>query len=202
MNRGTKTGFALLALVLVAAVLLTIWQVARTQAVTLQLVNQSAPMVESSLRVINGMSTAAAQARGWMLLEDEKFKTGWAAAYSDWIDPSVTNLKSLSEKSGSTSLQEQVRLVEAKLPSLQLEQSLGALFDRLEVEDPGAGQVAPGAVHLVVGEVADVHRAFGRDVHLRQRVVASFQFAQVRGGPAPVADAAHVVPHTGSALSR
>ncbi len=120
-------GFALLTLVLAAAVSLTLWQVARTQAVTLQLVNQSSPMVESSLRVINGVNTAVAQARGWVLLEDEKFKTGWAAAYSEGIDPSLTKLKKLAEESGNTSLQEQVRLVEGKLKELKAgqEQQMG-----------------------------------------------------------------------------
>ncbi len=112
-------GFALLTLVLVVAVSLTIWQVARTQAVTLQLVNQSTPMVESSLRVINGVNTSIVHARGWMLLDDEKFKAGWAAAYSNWIDPGVTNLKRLAEQSGNASQQEQVRFVEAKLKELK-----------------------------------------------------------------------------------
>ena len=49
------------------------------------------------------------------------------------------------------------RLVEAQAQALQLEQPLGALLDGLEVEDVGAGQVAPGAVDLVVAEGPVVH---------------------------------------------
>ena len=46
------------------------------------------------------------------------------------------------------------RLVEAQAPALQLQEPLGPLLDGLVVEDPRAGQVAAGAVDLVVGEVA------------------------------------------------
>ena len=42
-------------------------------------------------------------------------------------------------------------------PALQLQQALGPLLDGLEVEDPGAGEIAAGAVDLVVGEGAGVH---------------------------------------------
>ena len=129
-------GFALLTLVLVAAVFLTICQVARIQVVTLQLVNQSAPMVEASLRVINGVSSAAAQARGWMLLEDERFKSGWAAAFSEWIEPGVASLKSLSEKSGNTSLLEQFRLIETKVKELKVYQEQQIAITRTDKQFP------------------------------------------------------------------
>ena len=51
-----------------------------------------------------------------------------------------------------------LRLVEAQAQALQLEQPFGALLDGLEVEDLSAGQVAAGAVHLIVAEGAVVHR--------------------------------------------
>src|SRR5208337_1475111 len=50
-----------------------------------------------------------------------------------------------------------LRLVEAQAKALQLQQPFGALIDGLELEDVGAGQVAAGAVHLVVAECPVVH---------------------------------------------
>ena len=177
-------GFALLTLVLVAAVGLTIWQVARTQAVTHQLVNQSSPMVESSLRVINGMSTAAAQARGWMLLPDEKFKTGWAAAYSDWIDPSIANLKKLVEQSGSATQQEQVKLVEAKLKELRTFQEQQIAITRTDKQLPAhelmQSQAAPKADEIVAGITAMIDDESKLDAS-EERKQLLYQFANFRG---------------------
>ena len=50
-----------------------------------------------------------------------------------------------------------LRLVEAQAKALQLQQPFGALIDGLEIEDVSAGQVAAGAVHLVVAECPVVH---------------------------------------------
>lgn len=176
-------GFALLTLVLVAAVSLTIWQVARTQAVTLQLVNQSSPMVESSLRVINGMNTAAAQARGWMLLEDEKFKTGWAAAYSDWIDPGVTNLQRLAEQSGNTSLLEQVRIVEGRVKELKTYQDQQMAITRTDKQQPAhelmqtqAGPKADEITTAITALIDEESKLEGTD----ERKLLLYQFASFR----------------------
>ncbi len=112
-------GFALLTLVLVTAVALTIWQVARTQVVTQQLVNQSGPMSEASLRVVNGVNYALSQVRAWVLVEDEKFKTGNAAAWSNWIDPGMTDLKRLVDLYGDDKQREQIKIVEDNLKEIK-----------------------------------------------------------------------------------
>ena len=112
-------GFALLTLVLVAAVGLTIWQVAQTQAVTQKLVNQSGPMSEASLRVVNGVNYALSQVRGWALVEDEKFKAGNTAAWANWIDPGLADLKRLVEQSGNETQREQIKLVEDNLKEIK-----------------------------------------------------------------------------------
>lgn len=112
-------GFALLTLVLVAAVALTIWQVARTQATTHQLVNQSAPMADAALRLINGLNNSIAQLRGWIMLGDEVSKSERAEAWSDWIEPSQANLKKLIEQSGNESQRAQIKLVEQKLAEVK-----------------------------------------------------------------------------------
>ena len=112
-------GFALLTLVLVAAVGLTIWQVARTQAVTHQLVNQSGPMSEASLRVVNGLNFALSQVRGWVLIEDERFKTGNTAAWANWIDPGMADLKRLVDQYGNETQKQQVKVIEDTLKEIK-----------------------------------------------------------------------------------
>lgn len=145
-------GFALLTCLLVVAVGLTISQVARTQEVTDQLVNQSGPMIESSLRVINGVSDATGKSRGWMLYEDEVLKVGWVAAYSDWVDPGVANLKRLVEQSGSATQRAQVKLVEEKARDLKRYQEQQMAIVRTDKHLPAhelmQSQAAPKAVAI------------------------------------------------------
>ena len=112
-------GFALLTLVLVTAVALTIWHVAQTQAVTEKLINQSGPMFEASMRVVNGLNYALSQVRGWILVEDERFRTGNEAAWANWIDPGMSELKRLVPQYGSETQREQVKLIEDNLKEVK-----------------------------------------------------------------------------------
>lgn len=129
-------GFGLLTLILVVAVGLTIWQVARTQEITHQLVNQSAPMSEASLRVINGVNYAVSQLRGWILLEDDSFKTNRALAWSEFIDPSFAELKRLVEQSGNQTQKEQIKLIDEKLTEMRAYQVQVELIARTDKNLP------------------------------------------------------------------
>jgi len=112
-------GFALLTLVLMVAVALTLWQVARTQRVTQELVGKSGPMTEASLRLISGVNNSISQLRSWMILKDERYKRERLEAWSEWIEPSLANLKRLIDESGDTTQQEQLDTVEQQLQQLK-----------------------------------------------------------------------------------
>ena len=115
-------GFALLTLVLVAAVSLTLWQVARTQAITEELVVQSAPMTEASLRIINGLNNSALQLRGWIASGELIFKAERAEAWSVWIEPAKDNLKKLTDQAGNEDQRKQMKQVESNLAILKKSQ--------------------------------------------------------------------------------
>ncbi|MEJ7593928.1 MAG: methyl-accepting chemotaxis protein [Planctomycetaceae bacterium] len=108
-------GFGLVTLILVAAVSLTLWQVAKMQIITHQLINQSAPMSDASLRVINGINYGVSQLRDWVLVANQDSKANRALAWSEWIEPSVTELNRLVEQSGSQTQKDQIQLVNEKL---------------------------------------------------------------------------------------
>ena len=112
-------GFAMLTLVLIATVGVTLWQMARTQAITDKLINQSVPISDHSLRVINGVNYSVSQLRGWMLLPEERFKSGRLAAYSEWTDPSLKELKRLIEEVGNTAQGDQLRIVDVQMTELK-----------------------------------------------------------------------------------
>ena len=110
--RKVGIGFALMTLVLLSAVAATLWQTARTRTVTHELINRSGPMSDASLRIINGVNYAVSQLRGWILMGDERFKTGRTTAWNDWIDPSVADLKRLVDEGGSQVQRDQFKVVD------------------------------------------------------------------------------------------
>lgn len=140
-------GFSLLTLVLIAAIALTLWQVARTQAVTQQLINQSGPMSDASLRVVNGVNYALSQVRGWILIEDEKFRIGNDAAWANWIDPGLSDLKRLVALYGNETQRDQVKVIEDNLKEIkEIHQQLLAIVrsdKSLPAHDLMREQVAP-----------------------------------------------------------
>ena len=151
-------GFASLTLILVAAVGLTIWQVGRTQVVTQQLVNQSVPMSDAGLRVCNGLNYALSQVRGWILIEDDRFKIGNETAWANWIDPSMVELKRLIEQFGSPTQNQQFKLLEDNLKEIkEYHRQIMALVrsdKRFPAMDLMRGQATPIAQDVLI--VVDV----------------------------------------------
>ena len=177
-------GFALLTLVLVTAVGLTIWQVARIQLVTHKLVNQSTPFTESSLRIINGVSYSTSQLRGYMLMGDEQSKAETAKAWSDWIDPSLIKLKSLAEQSGSRQQLEQLKVVEEGLTELQdYQRQIGVIANtdqNLPAHELMKSEATPNAEKILnaVTAMIDEEHKLEPDPERRQLL---YHFANFRG---------------------
>ncbi len=86
-------GYALVGLVLVAAVATTIWQVRRTTTVTNRVMDLRAPTAQASLGMMNGMNHSLAALRGWIILGKDKFKKERAKAWSDEIELSLAKMK-------------------------------------------------------------------------------------------------------------
>lgn len=182
--KKVAVGFALLTLVLVAAVSLTLWQVAQTQVVTHQLVNQSGPMSESSLRVINGVNYAVSQLRGWILLGDERFKTGRVSAWSEWIDASITNLKSLTEQVGNTTQKEQLKTVIDSLKELkdiqQQIEDIARTEKNLPAHDMMQTQATPKTEEILTAVTAIIDEESKLEAD-KDRKQLLFQLANFRG---------------------
>ena len=98
MGLGPKIGFgyAAVALILLGAVGMTLWQVNRTAAVTTRVVDLRVPTAQSSLMMLNGMNHSLAALRGWMLLGTDKFTDGRAQAWEKEIDPSLVKMKAFA----------------------------------------------------------------------------------------------------------
>ena len=108
-------GFALVTLILVIAVLTSIWQVSKTSAVTGRVMELRAPTAQSSLMMLNGINHSLAALRGWIILGKDKFKKERAAAWSQEIEPSLGKMKEFSLNWTNPKNIERLGIIERKL---------------------------------------------------------------------------------------
>lgn len=98
LKLGTKIGlgFALVGLVLAAAVGITIYQVKKTDTIVHRLTELRTPTAQASLGMLNGLNHSLAALRGWMILGKDKFKEERGKAWSEEITDSYDQLKAFS----------------------------------------------------------------------------------------------------------
>ena len=134
MKMGTKIGlgFLLVTIALVIVGATTLVQVARTDRLTTELIERDQPMASESVRVLNGLNESLAALRGWILINNPRFKTERASAWTQAINPSIVKLKQHFTSSDAAddvgsgfrsdaalSSQDKVLLVEKKLEELE-----------------------------------------------------------------------------------
>ena len=117
MSLGKKigAGFTIIALILVVAVLATIFQVQRTSTVTHRVIDLRAPTTQSSLRMLNGINHSLAALRGWIILGKDTFKEERVRAWSEEIEPSLKAMKQFSINWTNSQNMDHLKIVETKL---------------------------------------------------------------------------------------
>jgi len=90
-------GFGVMALLLVIAISITIYQVNQAKQLTDRMVDLRVPTAQASLGMLNGMQESLAGLRGWMLLGNPVFKDARQNAWNKWIDPSLVTLNEMSK---------------------------------------------------------------------------------------------------------
>ncbi|MBE9564094.1 MAG: methyl-accepting chemotaxis protein, partial [Proteobacteria bacterium] len=90
-------GFGVMALLLVIAISITIYQVNQAKVLTDRMVQLRVPTAQASLGMLSGMQESLAGLRGWMLLGNPSFKDARQDAWNKWIDPSLDTLDEMSK---------------------------------------------------------------------------------------------------------
>ncbi|MCG8552540.1 MAG: hypothetical protein MI799_19215, partial [Desulfobacterales bacterium] len=108
-------GYTLISVILVFAVLTTIYQVEKTTQVTDRLMTLRVPTSQSSLTMLNGINHSLAALRGWIILGMNKFKAERAKAWSDQIESSLKNMKKFSHNWTNRENIMRLRTLETKL---------------------------------------------------------------------------------------
>lgn len=108
-------GFGIITLMLIGAVLTSIWQTGRATNITNRLIELRTPTAQSSLQMLNGMNHSLAALRGWMLLGKDKFKEERKIAWENELEPSFKNLKNFSANWTNAKNIERLNIIENKL---------------------------------------------------------------------------------------
>ena len=89
-------GYAIVAVILFIAVIITIVQVNKMTAVVDRLVDQRVPASQSVLVLLNGMNRSLASLRGWIILGEDSFRQDRKKVWDEEINPSLDRLKQFS----------------------------------------------------------------------------------------------------------
>jgi len=116
MGLGKKlgAGFATIALVLAAAILVTIVQVRKMNAVTNRVIDLRTPTAQASLSMLNGINHSLAALRGWIILGKDKFKNERMAAWEQ-IDDSLKTMQEFAVNWTNPKNVERLKIIETKL---------------------------------------------------------------------------------------
>ncbi len=109
------SGFGIITLILIGAVLTSIWQTGRATKVTNRLIELRTPTAQASLQMLNGMNHSLAALRGWMLLGKDKFREERGKAWKYELEPSFAELKKFSANWTNPKNIERLGIIEKKL---------------------------------------------------------------------------------------
>ena len=124
MSIGVKmsVGFGIITLVLVAAVMTTVWQVGKSNTVTSRVIELRAPTAQTSLSMQNGVNHSLAALRGWIILGKDKFKDERAKAWSEELDKSLVDMKRYATNWTNPKNIERLNIIEKNLKDFKLYQ--------------------------------------------------------------------------------
>ena len=117
MTIGVKMslGFGFITLILTAAVLTTIWQVKKTNAITNKVIDLRAPTAQASLSTLNGINHSLAALRGWIILGKDNFKDERAKAWSEEIEPAMADMNKFALNWTNPKNIERLKVIEKNL---------------------------------------------------------------------------------------
>jgi methyl-accepting chemotaxis protein len=124
MKLGTKIacGFGIITFVLIAAVLTSIWQVQKTNAVTSRVIDLRVPTAQTSLTMKNGVNHSLAALRGWIILGKDKFKDQRAKAWEEGLDKPLADMKKYAVNWTNPKNVERLKIIEKNLKDFKIYQ--------------------------------------------------------------------------------
>ena len=108
-------GFGVMILLLVVAISITLFQVANVDKLAKRVVDLRVPTAQASLGMLNGINESLAGLRGWMLLNNPKFKEVRQEAWDKWLDPKMDELRAFSKNWTNPENVKRLKIIEAEI---------------------------------------------------------------------------------------
>ena len=109
------SGFGIMILLLVVAISITLFQVAKVDVLAKRVVDLRTPTAQASLGMLNGLNQSLSGLRGWMLLGNPQFKTERAHAWNDWLDPKLDELRAFSRSWTNPENVKRLKIIEKEM---------------------------------------------------------------------------------------
>ncbi len=176
-------GFAIVVLVLAAAVSSTIWKVTEIAGISDRIVDLRTPTSAASQKMLNNINASLATLRGYMLTGAPSFKEGRAAVWAD-IDQTTadmdklsqnwTNPKNVEKWNGFKSILGEFRAAQAKV------EGIAKSIDEQPATKILVTQAAPQA-QIMVSEITNIINAEQKMPATEERKKIFAMMADVRG---------------------
>ncbi len=112
-------GFGLIGAILALSVIATLYQVNRVATITNRTIDLRTPTSFASLQMMNGLNHSLAALRGWIILGQNNFKQERNDAWNTEINPSLAQLKTLSNNWTDSANTERLQRIETLLSSFE-----------------------------------------------------------------------------------
>ncbi|MGR3317607.1 MAG: response regulator [Candidatus Anammoxibacter sp.] len=150
-------GFGIITLLLIGVVSISIWQTSKIQDEITDLAEVRTPTVQASLTMLNGVNHSLAALRGWMIIEDERFRKERRIAWDDEIRPAHRKLQDISTRGhGSSSNSRNLETVENYLTELRGYQQ--------EIEDIAHTKENTPAVKILMDEAVPLAEIMAKNI--------------------------------------
>ena len=103
LGKRIGLGYVIVAVLLAIAVGTTLWQTAGVSRLSEDIREQRVPEAMAALRVLNGINESLAALRGWVIMEEDRFKDDRAVVWQDQIHFSMKRLEQLIARGNSGS---------------------------------------------------------------------------------------------------
>ena len=104
LGKRIGAGYVIVAVLLAIAVGTTLWQSAGVSRLSDDIREQRVPEAMAALRVLNGINESLAALRGWVIMEEDRFKDERAAVWQDQIHVSMKRLEQLVARDNSSGI--------------------------------------------------------------------------------------------------
>ncbi|NOR51493.1 MAG: HAMP domain-containing protein, partial [Gammaproteobacteria bacterium] len=186
LNLSVKigSGFGIMILLLVAAISITLFQVAQVDKIATRVVELRTPTAQASLGMLNGLNQSLSGLRGWMLLGKTTFKEERADAWSNWLDPKLEELRTFSKNWTNPENVQRLKIIEKEIVSFRkYQQEIEDIANTLDatpaqkllLEEAGPRGIKLGALITKLIDIEGEQTA----TDLRRKIL--FAMADIRG---------------------